>query len=228
MSSAKNKKILLLASTGLIALSTMAVVLLGQDNAGLMSSKAAANLGRVVTVNESNRILNFFDNGNQYFTGAMFQLDDKLAYNYVYASQTQRPVFENHNNCILALWGDYGACYFTINFQYNTSKTFSLDYEQTNKITLAKFRHLTRIDITLDKGEGLDQYYRYTSLKSYKGSVESGTFTVLEDNASYVKYQWIPEGGFLVSDEAIDFKLAEGLEEHKAIWLTELTFYYDC
>ena len=215
------KKIFLLASAGLITLSSMAVVLFEQRGGEFAQLKAPANSSRVITVNSTNRILDFYDNGNKYFNGAMFQLDDKLAYNYVYASQSQELVLENHNNCILALWGDFGGCYFTINFQYLTSKVFSFDREQTNKITLAKFRHLTRVDITLDKGEGWD---RFTSL-----SAESGTFTLLKDADTYVKYQWIPEGGFLGSDTDVNFEPGETWgKDHKAIWITEMVFYYDC
>jgi len=224
MSNTRNKKIILLASTGLVTLSTMAVVLLGQNDVDFVTSKAAANTGRVVTVNENNRILDFYDSGKQYFSGAMFQLDDKQAYYYIHASQSQQDVSRNHNHCILAVWGHTSpVCEFTIN--YSIDDDYSFDKGGTSKIILAKFRHLNKIHITLDKGNGTD---RYTSLKSYKDGDESGTFKVLADEDTYIKYEWVPEGDFLGSDEEVDFKPAEALGQSKAIWVTEMSFYYDC
>ena len=228
MSNTRNKKIILLASTGLVTLSTMAVVLLGQNDVELMPSKAAATPGRVVTVNKDNRILNYYDDGNQNYGGAIFLLDDKLAYGYIDALQSQKDVHQNKNNCVICLWGDWNAgfgCGFYVNIErFYNNNVYSLDGQ--HEIDVVPFRHLTGIDFTLEKGSD-----RLTTLKGTHPDHTTGTMTKIEDTNDYRKYHWTPEGGYLDSDSDSNayFEPDEPKgTEHKALWITEMVFYYDC
>ncbi|GEM_PF-5870641 len=226
MSNTRNKKIILLASTGLVTLSTMAVVLLGQNDVELMPSKAAATPGRVVTVNKDNRILNYYDDGNQNYGGAIFLLDDKLAYGYVDALQSQKDVHQNKNNCVICLWGDYNAgfgCAFYVNIErFYNDDVYSLDGQ--HGIDVVPFRHLTGIDFTLEKGSD-----RLTTLRGKHPDHTTGTMTTIADTNDYMKYHWTPQGGYLDSDSNAYFEPDEPFgTEHKALWITEMTFYYDC
>lgn len=226
MSNTRNKKIILLASTGLVTLSTMAVVLLGQNDVGLMPSKATANTGRVVTVNKDNRILNYYDDGSQNYGGAIFLLNEKLAYGYVEALQSQKDVYRNQNNCVICLWGDYNSgfgCAFYVNIsRFYNDDVFSLDGQ--HEIDVVPFRHLTGIDFTLEKGDD-----RLTTLKGKHPDHTTGTMTEIANTNEYVKYHWTPQGGYLDSDTNAYFEPNESFgTEHKALWITEMVFYYDC
>ena len=226
MSNTRNKKIILLASTGLVTLSTMAVVLLGQNDVELMPSKASATPGRVVTVNKDNRILNYYDDGNQNYGGAIFLLDDKLAYGYVEALQSQKDVHQNKNNCVICLWGDYNAgfgCAFYVNIKrFYNDDVYSLDGQ--HEIDVVPFRHLTGIDFTLEKGSD-----RLTTLRGKHPDHTTGTMTTIADTNNYMKYHWTPQGGYLDSDSNAYFEPDEPWgTEHKALWITEMVFYYDC
>ena len=226
MSNARNKKIILLASTGLVTLSTMAVVLLGQNDVELMPSKAAATPGRVVTINKDNRILDYYDGETQYYDGAIFLLKEKLGYGYVETMQSQKDVHKNQNNCVICLWGDFNGglgCAFYINDdRFYNNVVFSLDGQ--HEIDVVPFRHLTGIDLTLEKGSD-----RLTTLKGNYPDRSTGTMTTIEDTNDYIKYHWTPEGGFLDSDTDVYFTPNESYgTEHKALWITEMVFYYDC
>lgn len=228
MSNTRNKKIILLASTGLVTLSTMAVVLLGQNDVDFVASKATTNSSRSVTITKDNRILNYYDDGSQNFGGAIFLLDEKLAYGYVETLQSQKDVYQNQNNCIFCLWGDYNAgfgCAFYVNIKrFYNDDVYSLDKEQKNIVDVVPFRHLIGIDFTLEKGSD-----RLTTLRGKHPDHTTGTMTTIEDTNNYMKYHWIPQGGYLDSDSNAYFEPDEPFgTEHKALWITEMTFYYDC
>ena len=228
MNNTRNKKTILLASMGVLTLSTMAVVLLEQTNANFISSRAVAKSGRVVTVNKDNRILNYYDDGSQNYGGAIFLMEEKLGYGFVKTLQRQEDVYKNDNNCIFCLWGDWNAgygCAFYINDdRFYDDDVISLDKQQLNVVDVVPFRHLTGIDFTLEKGED-----RLTTLKGNYPDHTTGTMTKIEDTNNYVKYHWTPEGGFLGSDTDVYFDPTEPFgTEHKALWVTEMVFYYDC
>lgn len=229
MSNTRNKKIILLASTGLVTLSTMAVVLLGQNDLELMPSKATANTSRVVTINKDNRILDFYSNGYQYFTGVLFPLSDGSAYNYIYLSQSQKGTFED-NKCVLTLWSNDSSqrtCFIYMNSYINSDKVFSKDEASTQVYDRVTFNHLTAIDITLEKASD-----RLTELSSTVGGVLTGTFTTVAEGSNYVKKHWVPNNskGYATNDEEVRF-FVEGVEggyPGKGVWVTEMSFYYDC
>lgn len=225
MSNTRNKKIILLASTGLVALSTMAVVLLGQNDVDFVASKAATNSSRVVTVNKDNRILDFYSDGYQYFTGLLFPLSDGSTYNYIYLSQSQKGTYET-TDCILTLWSNDSetrSCFIYMNNYYNSNKVFSKDKEGKQVYNRQTFNHLTAIDITLEKADD-----RLTDLSSTVGGVSMGKFTTVEGD-NYVKKHWIPNNskGYVSNDEEVWF-FVEGGYSGKGVWVTEMTFYYDC
>lgn len=225
MSNTKNKKIILLASTGLVTLSTMAVVLLGQNNMEIMPSKAAANTGRVVTVNKDNRILDYYENGNHPFNGVIFPLKDGLAYNYIYSSQLQDGTFKD-TDCVLTLWSNKDqdrSCFIYMNTTENDDKVYTADKEGKQVYNRVRFSHLTAIDITLEKADD-----RLTDLSSTVGGVSMGKFTTVEGD-NYVKKHWIPNNskGYVSNDEEVWF-FVEGGYSGKGVWVTEMTFYYDC
>ncbi len=229
MSNTRNKKIILLASTGLVTLSTMAVVLLGQNDVELMPSKAAANTGRVVTVNKDNRILDYYSNGYQYFTGLLFPLSNGSTYNYIYLAQNQSGTFKD-NKCVLTLWSNNsnrGTCYIYMNTQLDSNRVFTKDEEGTQVYERATFNHLTAIDITLEKGSA-----RLTDLVSEVGGVDRGKFTTIDEGTNYIKKHWVPDNskGYVTNDEPVNFYIegVQGGHPGKGVWVTEMTFYYDC
>ncbi len=223
------KKIILLASTGLITLSTMAVVLLGQKGDEFAQLRATTNSSRVVTVNKDNRILDFYTNGYQYFTGVLFPLSDGSAYNYIYLSQDQRGTFED-KKCVLTLWSNNSnqrTCFIYMNSYIDSDKVLSKDEARTQVYDTVTFNHLTAIDITLEKADD-----RLTDLSSTVGGVLTGIFTIVGEGSNYVKKHWVPNNskGYASNDEEVRFFVegVEGGHPGKGVWVTEMTFYYDC
>lgn len=226
MSNTRNKKIILLASTGLVALSTMAVVLLGQNDVDFVASKAAANTGRVVTVNKDNRILDFYKDGYHPFNGVIFPLKDGFAYNYIYSSQLQDGTFED-TDCVLTLWSNKDqdrSCYIYMNTTINDDDVYTADAEGKQVYNRVRFSHLTAIDITLEKADD-----RLTDLSSTVNGVKIGNFSTVEEGDNYVKKHWVPNNskGYVADTEPVWF-FVEGGYSGKGVWVTEMTFYYDC
>ena len=104
MDKIKNKKIALVAFTGALAVSTMAVAFTFKEPTLPIKSTNQ----RVVTINHTNRYLGVYKKKTEAtyarnFTDILFKLDDGYAYHKMYTSQSQIDVYENHNNCIAAM-----------------------------------------------------------------------------------------------------------------------------
>ena len=211
-----SKNFILATCMGVVGIAAIAATIVKPIN-NVIRVRSTAE--RTITINSDNRILGFYANGVQNYSHALFPFQQG-SYGLIYTSQSQEDVDRNKNNCILALWSDVDECKFRINPNDLDGEIISRDQAQADRYTVVKFDHLNKIDITLDKGNGTD---RITNLQS---SV-SGEFTIKENTASYIKYQWVPSSP-LASGRLIEFSPEGAVAGHKAIWLTELKFYYDC
>ena len=123
-------------------------------------------------------------------------------------------------------WGYYGTSFMRLPYvnieRFYNDDVYSLDGQ--HEIDVVPFRHLTGIDFTLEKGSD-----RLTTLRGKHPDHTTGTMTTIADTNDYMKYHWTPQGGYLDSDSNAYFEPDEPFgTEHKALWITEMTFYYDC
>lgn len=217
---------LLLTGISLLGITSLLVVMNGTNAKGLtaIASGLNANSERTITINKNNRLIGFKYDNNKYTsnTSPLFPMSEGLAYGIIQTSQNQQAIIDNNNDVVLVLWNSQ-LSEFTINPKYYNDETVT---RNDVEYTIAKFNHLTQIDLKLDKGNGSD---RVLSLRSEINGDEKGIFTVIADEASYIQYSWKKdnEGGFLTTTDEIEFSTSMD-NNGKAIWLTEIVFHYSC
>ena len=211
-----SKNFILATCMGVVGIAAIAATIVKPIN-NVIRVRSTAE--RTITINSGNRILGFYANGVQNCSHALFPFQQG-SYGLIYASQGQEDVILHEDDCILALWKDVDECKFRISPNDLDGQIISRDQAQADRYTVVKFNQLNKIDITLDKGDGTD---RILELSCSIG----GKFTKTEDVSSHVKYQWGPSSR-LGSGRLIEFSPEGEVSGHKAIWLTELKFYYDC
>ncbi len=217
---------LLLTGISLLGITSLLVVMNGTNAKGLtaIASGLNANSERTITINKNNRLIGFkYDNNTSTSnTSPLFPMSEGLAYGIIQTSQNQQAIIENDNDVVLVLWNNQ-LSEFTINPTYYDDETIT---RNDVEYTIAKFNHLTQIDLKLDKGNGTD---RVLSLKSEVNGDEEGIFTKIADEASYVQWSWKRDNadGYLTTTDKLEFSTSMD-NNGKAIWLTEIVFHYSC
>lgn len=223
-----------------ILLSSM--VILSSISFGLLSctsNSASSNLidnggngiSRKLTVNKNNRkigLRNFStDPYEQDYHSVAYQIPDNQSYGLITTTQSQYDVKKEDLDAVFILWCSLGGEAFYINDACYSKSTVTLIEDEKNNLKFVEYNHLTRIDFTLDRGNRGED--RVLNLSSDIGSIQLAEMSV---EKNYEKYRWTPnnEEGY-ISNQKITFtpvyEEPEVISDYKALWVREITFYYE-
>lgn len=192
----------------------------------VLASGGLRNTSRTKTVNKGNRTINLYGDKYNSWNAAAYTMNDGLAQAVVYARQSMEAVHNHGDNAVVVVWDNsiYDTCYFTINSNHYDSDPLYYDSARQQPLTIVKYNHLTRIDITLDTSNN----ERILELEADIGVLEN---IGESDTEKYIKYAWTPNNGegYISTDTEVTFRPNGGpANSGKGIWVREFTFYYDC